>query len=66
MSVTQTISTGTWVTKISGQIRFAAGAVLKAANFSPNLLTQSDAQAADNISGGGDGVTSSQIVQEVY
>ena len=66
MSVDQSVSSGVWETKISGQIRFAAGAVLKAANFSPNLLTQSDAQAADNISGGGDGVTSSQIVQEEY
>ena len=66
MSVTQSISAGTWTTNISGQIRFAAGAILKAANFSPDLLTTSDAQAAENISSGGDGVSSSQIVQEVY
>ena len=65
MSVDQTISSGTWETKISGQIRFAAGAILKAANFSPNLLTESDAQAADNVSSGGDGVTTPQIVQPV-
>ena len=58
MSVDQSVSSGTWWRqRLVDRLDFA---ILNFPNFSPNLLTQSD-HFFDNIMGGGDGVTSSQI-----